>query len=131
MSDTTDIIDRIDELVDDQLAGGEPRQGYDYGDPNFPQCWRCGRHWHGLKITERIALMYAIGRYDETYSAAEDDSPVVCPGSDFIGPIPERHPRIYCPRPVPQPMLEEAMHAAVDALGSALLNFYIPTEEGE
>jgi hypothetical protein len=27
------------------------------------------------------------GRFDEGYRLAEDDSPIVCPGSDFIGPV--------------------------------------------
>jgi hypothetical protein len=83
-----DIIDRIDELVDEQLSGGEPRTGYNYGDPTYPRCWHCGRHWHGLPITQRIADMYALGEYDETYSLDRDNTEVICPGSDFIGPMP-------------------------------------------
>ncbi|NKS02565.1 hypothetical protein GS528_16400 [Rhodococcus hoagii] len=31
----TDIIDAIDALVDEQMAGGEPIGGYDYNDPNY------------------------------------------------------------------------------------------------
>lgn len=83
-----DIVDEIDALVDEQLAGGESRQGYDYGDPTYPKCPHCDRHWHGLAITERIAKMYRFGYYDEKYVAAEDDSRVLCQGSDFIGPMP-------------------------------------------
>ena len=81
-----DIIDRIDELVDDQLAGGEPRQGYNFNDPTYPKCPHCSRHWHGLPATERIAEMYAHGQFDESYRVDEDDSRVLCEGSEFIGP---------------------------------------------
>ena len=72
----TDIIDRIDELVDEQLAAGEPETGYDYGDPQYPRCPHCGRHWHGLPITQRIADMYRWRQYDPDYVYAEDDSPL-------------------------------------------------------
>lgn len=81
----TDLIDEIDALVDEQLAGG-PQD--DYNRDRYDRCPHCGRHWHGLPITERIADMYSYGIYDETYSAADDDSPVLCRGSDFIGPMP-------------------------------------------
>ena len=85
MSD--DVVDRIDVLVDDQLAGGEPRRGHDYGDPTYPFCPHCDRHWHGLPITERVAGMYALGRFDEKYHSADDASRVLCEGSEFIGPM--------------------------------------------
>jgi hypothetical protein len=90
-----DIIDEIDALVDEQMAGGEPRQGYDYGDPTYPKCPHCDRHWHGLAITADIADMYDRGYYDEDYSAAEDCSRVLCHGSEFIGPMPVEHAGIY------------------------------------
>lgn len=89
----TDIIDKIDQLIDQQLDAGEPRTGYDYGDPAFPKCPHCQRDWHGLRITERMERMRWRNSYDEDYSYAEDDSRVLCPGSDFIGPVPlEPHP---------------------------------------
>lgn len=78
-----DIIDRIDELVDEQLQ--QEASGYDHN-INQEQCWHCGRHWHGLPITEHIAWMYSVGRYDPEYLVDEDDSPIVCHGSEFIGP---------------------------------------------
>ena len=81
----SDIIDRIGELVDQQLE--QERSGYDHN-VNQVKCWHCGRDWHGLPITERIAEMYARRTYDEAYSLAGDDSPVLCAGSDFIGPMP-------------------------------------------
>lgn len=83
---SADIIDRIDELVDESLAGGEPHNGFDFGDPEYPRCPHCDRHWHGLPVTERIAGMYSVAQYDEDYRVDTDDSPVLCPGSDFIGP---------------------------------------------
>lgn len=87
--DVDHIVDDIDALIDEQLAAGEPRTGYSHGDPHYPRCGHCGRHWHGLPITARIAAMYAQGRYDDTYTTATDDSPIICPGSDFIGPLPD------------------------------------------
>lgn len=91
--DIDGIIDEIDRLVDDQLDGGEPKRGYSFGDPTFPRCWHCGRHEHHLPITARIAAMYARGTFDESYLADEDDSPVLCQGSDFIGPMPDNPAR--------------------------------------
>ncbi|NKR90298.1 hypothetical protein GS885_02375 [Rhodococcus hoagii] len=81
-----DIIDAIDALVDEQMAGGEPIGGYDWSDPNYPQCPHCGDDWHGLKITRRMRDMRWDGIFDENYRYADDDSEVLCPGSDFIGP---------------------------------------------
>lgn len=86
MQTSNDIIDRIDELVDEQLEDGEHISDYLTGDHTYPRCPHCGRHWHGLRITERIATMYSWGHYDNDYTVADDDSPVVCEGSDFIGP---------------------------------------------
>ncbi|MFM9261438.1 hypothetical protein ACKAMS_22635 [Rhodococcus sp. 5A-K4] len=80
------LLDRIDALVDEQLDGGEPETGYDFDDPDFPGCPHCNRDWHGLAITERIERMRQYGMFDVKYKYAEDDSPVLCPGSDFIGP---------------------------------------------
>lgn len=88
MKDVERVLDDIDALVDASLEGGEPVGGYDYGDPDFPRCGHCDRAWHGLPVTERIAEMYAEGCYDEDYRMADDDSQVICPGSDFIGPVP-------------------------------------------
>ena len=88
MKDVERVLDDIDALVDASLESGEPVGGYDYGDPDFPRCGHCDRAWHGLPLTERVAAMYAEGEYDEDYRVADDDSPVICPGSDFIGPVP-------------------------------------------
>jgi hypothetical protein len=32
--------------------------------------------------------MYALGRFDADYRSAEDDSRVLCEGSEFVGPMP-------------------------------------------
>lgn len=82
----TDLIDRIDALVDEQMADGEPENGYDFDDPDFPECPHCGRDWHGLRLTRRIQTMRRFGHFDPEYSYAADDSTVLCEGSDFIGP---------------------------------------------
>ena len=87
LAQPVDIIDQIDELVNDQLANYGNRSGYDHN-VSQEKCWRCHREWHGLAITERIAGMYAARTYDENYSYAADDTRIVCPGSDFIGPMP-------------------------------------------
>ncbi len=55
------VIDEIDALIDEQIRAGEPRNGYDFDDPDFPEC-RCGLNWHGLPT-------------------------LVCPGSDTEGPL--------------------------------------------
>ncbi len=81
---TSDIIDRIDALVDEQLAAGEPEGGYESHaaaadpDPDYPRCPHCRRHWHGLRMTERIAHMYRLGQWDPV----EDQAPPR-PGYDF------------------------------------------------
>ena len=72
----TDIVQQID----DALAIGERCKIYD-------TCPHCGRYWHGLPITQRVADMYMDGLYDETYRVDTDTSPVLCRGSDFIGPM--------------------------------------------
>ncbi|NKU91702.1 hypothetical protein [Prescottella equi] len=100
MSDR-DVIDDIDALVDEQMAGYRDRSGYDHN-VNQDRCWHCGEDWHGLAITARMEEMrrryryrgmfsfgerdYAESALDPEYRYAEDDSEVLCPGSDFIGP---------------------------------------------
>lgn len=84
----TDIIDTIDDVLDTDVGNydaGEYEIAYLQGD--YERCPRCGRHWHGLPITERIAAMYARGQYDPDYELAEDTSQILCEGSDFIGPL--------------------------------------------
>ncbi|QAY17597.1 hypothetical protein SEA_BRADISSA_70 [Gordonia phage Bradissa] len=84
----TDIVDEIDALIESQLDAGEPVGGYDYDDPDFPKCGHCARDWHGLPITERMDEMRWRGELDPDYRYVADTSRVVCPGSEFIGPLP-------------------------------------------
>ncbi|MFC8182424.1 hypothetical protein ACFULT_26430 [Rhodococcus sp. NPDC057297] len=81
---TDDIIDRIDALVDEQLANYDNRSGYDHN-INQDRC-RCGRDWHGLPITKHIDRMRALGRFDSQYSYDTDESTVMCVGSNTPGP---------------------------------------------
>lgn len=86
----TDIdrtLDAIDALVDEQLDRYGSRSGYDHN-VNQPQCPHCGETWHGLPITQRMAAMRLSQRVDPDYDYRLDDSPVLCPGSTFIGPMP-------------------------------------------
>ncbi|MET8430079.1 hypothetical protein [Nocardia sp. NPDC004860] len=81
-----DIVDAIDELVDEQLAGYNQRSGYDFNvnQDKCPHPW-CDEDWHGLKITARMRGMRLRGRVDSDYQYNEDTSPVLCPGSTFEG----------------------------------------------
>lgn len=99
-----DIIDDIDALVDAQLE--QEASGYDHN-INQARCPHCGDDWHGLKITKRMQSMRSARAYVcgcgsadcfdanrlaeleeelSSYRYAEDDSDVICPGSEFIGP---------------------------------------------
>ncbi|UVF60346.1 hypothetical protein SEA_MURP_72 [Gordonia phage Murp] len=84
-----DIVDDIDALIDSQLDAGEPIGGYDYNDPDYPKCGHCQGDWHGLAITERMVQMRLRGEMETGYRYADDTSRVVCPGSEFIGPLTE------------------------------------------
>ena len=83
----SDIVNAIDALIEEQLSQGEPERGFDAGDPDFPICPHCDRDWHGFPLTERVAAMHRRGSFDEGYSVEADESPVLCPGSNFIGPV--------------------------------------------
>lgn len=99
--------DEIDDLVDIQMR--QQRTGHDYS-INQPNCIHCGGEAHSVPITERMREMRALFRstveYDEedvprvsdevvaqldAYRYNEDDSAIVCPGSEFVGP--PRRPR--------------------------------------
>ncbi|MCZ1070806.1 hypothetical protein [Rhodococcus sp. A5(2022)] len=91
MSDR-DIVDRIDELVDEQLANYDRRTGYDYN-VGAERCPHCLEEWHGLPITETVRSMRSRYGYDprvpgelDSYRADGDESAVWCPGSTFVGP---------------------------------------------
>ncbi|OXR46655.1 hypothetical protein B7C42_01629 [Nocardia cerradoensis] len=84
VAEPRDILDDIDAV----LAEGEPETGYDFGDPTFPRCPRgCGREWHGMAVTRRIEHMRFRGTMDPDYRYDTDDSEVLCPAPDFIGPF--------------------------------------------
>jgi hypothetical protein len=87
-----DIVDRIDELVDEQLSRYDERSGYDYN-VGIDKCPHCDGEWHGLPITEQVREMRAwycgceeCATELAQYRANEDDSPIWRPGSEFIGP---------------------------------------------
>lgn len=84
---TTDIVEAIDAELEEGVGNyraGEYEIAYLRGD--YERCWHCGRHWHGLPLTARVAQMYAAGRYDPDYSPTDDNSTIICEGSTFIGP---------------------------------------------
>ncbi|GAB0106618.1 hypothetical protein JMUB6875_56040 [Nocardia sp. JMUB6875] len=84
------VLDEIDRLVEDSMRDGEPRVGYSYGDPTFPECPNpyCEEPWHGLAITARMRWMRWRGVVDVDYAYGADDSPVLCPGSLHTGEWP-------------------------------------------
>ncbi|MFJ4655520.1 hypothetical protein ACIP5Y_29935 [Nocardia sp. NPDC088792] len=81
------LLDDIDRLVDETMRDGEPRSGYDFGDPAFPDCPNpyCDETWHGLAITTHMYRMRLRGNVDPDYDHRTDDSPVLCPGSGHLG----------------------------------------------
>lgn len=102
VSRTDDVLDAIDDLVDAQLAQYDRRSGYDHN-VNQDLCRICGETAHTLPITETMRKMRAefhtlatlhlrsetcaeIQARHDAYRYTDDDSPIVCPGSDFIGP---------------------------------------------
>jgi hypothetical protein len=92
-----DIVNDIDELIDEQLAGGESAVQARAQEADRP-CPHSGRAWHGLAITARLeemrreyqrARFSGDGEYDYAESAildgyrySEDTSDVLCPGSN-------------------------------------------------
>jgi hypothetical protein len=94
----SDDIDALNALIEQQLADGEPETGFDYGDPDYPKCPNpyCHESWHGLAITARMREMRELwGEVDPDYRYDQDDSPVICPGSNFDGDWEQ-----YKPKPV-------------------------------
>lgn len=103
-------VDAIEADVRERMRGGEPRTGYDFDDPTFPECphsW-CGEKWHGLAITRRMWEMRQGGELDPDYRYTADDSEVLCPGSLFEGEFvpPEQPPDVA-------PVLEDMFRAAL------------------
>lgn len=79
-------IEDIDRLITTQLRRGEPPGGYSCGDPTFPDCPWCLEKWHGLPITVTMLEMRKRKTFFDYYSYSEDNSPWICPGSNFHGP---------------------------------------------
>lgn len=109
----SDILDDIDALIDEQLEAGEGGAIRRAASVER-RCPHCFRAWHGLAITQRLERMrieyqdralnarlrgeeseYAESAILDGYRYDEDDSRVICPGSDFIGPI-QAPPRCGC-----------------------------------
>jgi hypothetical protein len=87
-----DIINGIDQLVDDQIAGGErSAAGRFSGSAEYPRCSHCDREWHGLPVIDHSAKMHKRSEFDEGYRTETDESRVLCRGSDYIGPMPFEH----------------------------------------
>jgi hypothetical protein len=90
------VLDAIDELVDWQLEGGDRSDSF-HGErmrQNQPCPW-CPEPWHYLPITERLVEMrsgsygrdeFGQGIVDPDYRYDQDESGVVCPGSEYHGP---------------------------------------------
>jgi hypothetical protein len=117
------LLDTIDELVDESLTVGPVD---DYNTNRYDKCWHCGRDWHGIPITERIEQMRWMGAFNETYRLADDDSAVLCPGSDFIGPVP--------PNPLSRPgyhYVEWFEPRAIRELNFSFSVDAVPTPEAE
>ena len=116
-----DIVDEIDALIDDQLAAGEDGMARRAAAASDRRCWHCGRAWHGLAITARMEEMrreyeirtqrrifatlmagevgeadYAESAILDDYRYADDTSDILCPGSEFIGPMPATMRRYEC-----------------------------------
>ncbi len=100
--------DDIDDLVDIQMQ--QTPSGYDHN-VNQPTCWQCGEDRHELPIKQRMQEIRRLWHSSihcfedarrerrvppevtaelDAYRYDQDDSPVLCPGSDFIGPLADR-----------------------------------------
>lgn len=107
MTDESRVLDAIDELVDSELE--HTPSGWDYP-VNQPTCPHCRGDAHTLPIKERMREIRALWQdtitFDErdaakispraaaeleAYRYNEDDSPIVCPGTEFIGPLKPRN----------------------------------------
>lgn len=122
------VLDEIDALVDEQLQ--QTRSGYDHN-INQHRCRICGGDTHTLPITERMQQMrrlhwLTVGYYEgearvsqrvvdelNAYRYDEDDSRIVCPGSDFIGPMP-------APLIPPGLSLHDMLHQAIQMSGDLI-----------
>lgn len=90
------VLDEIDRLVDDSIARGDRSQSF-HGEQMrvHAACPWCPEPWHFLPITANLLAMrngsygrdeFGYGIVDPDYSYRDDESGVVCPGSEFHGP---------------------------------------------
>lgn len=119
-----DIVDAIDELVDWQMSNYENRSGYDrnVNQVDCPHPW-CYEPWHGLAITTRMREMRWGGHMDPAYRYADDDSDVLCPGSEFDGEFtpPESVPSApYIPGPIEALLAAQALWGDLMAAATGL-----------
>ncbi|MGW4125076.1 hypothetical protein [Nocardia sp. NPDC004711] len=113
-----DVLTDIDALISEQLDAGEPETGYDYNDPTYPKCqWPgCWEGWHGLPITTRMREMRWHATMPADYRYRDDDSTVICPGGDFIGPPAPAKPYEW-QRPEHYPDIGSLLYSAVSLFG--------------
>lgn len=90
------VLDEIDRLVDESLARGDQSDSF-HGEQyrqDQPCPW-CVEGYHYLPITQQMWMMrqgsYAVDEFgygivDPDYRVEDDDSPILCPGSEFHGP---------------------------------------------
>lgn len=90
---TDSILDEIDNLVDESLERGD--QSGTFRGERYDKCTLCGDDYHFLAITTRLVQMrhgsygfdeFNQGIVDPDYRYQDDDSPIVCPGSNYLGP---------------------------------------------
>lgn len=67
--------------------------------PRPDQCPHCLRPWHNGPLTETVKNMFELHSFDPNYDPDEDDSSILCVGSDHQGPPrpPRRWSYVYEP----------------------------------
>lgn len=90
---TDSLLDEIDELVNDSLERGD--QSGTFRGERYDKCSLCGDDYHFFAITTNLVQMrngsygedeFGQGIVDPNYRHADDTSPIVCPGSNYLGP---------------------------------------------
>ena len=90
---TDRLLDEIDELVDASLSRGD--QSGSWQGERYDRCPKCSEAWHFLPITQTMYQMrlgsyaqdeFGQGIVDPNYKYREDTSPILCPGSEWLGP---------------------------------------------
>lgn len=90
---TDRLLDEIDELVDASLSRGDQSGGWQ--GERYDRCPKCSEAWHFLPITRTMYQMrlgsyaqdeFGQGIVDPNYKYQEDTSPILCPGSEWLGP---------------------------------------------